>query len=290
MDQEKIKSNSDSLKVLRTYTSDMAEAIRENEASVIKIALAEKEKKERERIYKEANGTKSSKIFFILGGIFLIIIAIVGSSFLISKKEKIPAPIVNYSETFITVDSSIFVDTTEANNSNEIIAKINQQLQNSSGLVRAIFLTKTINEISENLKTNDFFSLLNINAPNSLVRSLTDKYLLGQYFHQNSPDKKNTFFLVFETGNYDQTYASLLSWENNMFSDLSIFFNPNNQITINVSKNSWKDIFINNKDARVLYDENGQALLYYGFAKNNFVITDNIEIFKIIINRLNTRN
>ncbi len=291
MDQEKIKSNDKDIKVLRTYTSDMADAIKENEASVIKIALAEKEKREREKIYKEADGTKSSKIFFILGGIFLIILAIVGSTFLISKKEKkIPAPVVNYTETLIAIDSSVSVDITGTNNPAEILAKINQKSQTGSGLVRALFLTKTVNEVSENLKNNDFFSSLDINAPNSLVRSLTEKYLLGQYVDQNSLDKKTSFFLIFETGNYDQAYASLLSWEKNMLTDLSIFFNPNSQNIANVSKNSWKDIFINNKDARVLYNENGQALLYYGFIKNNFVITDNIEVFKIIINRLATKN
>ena len=43
----KIEKNKE-LKTLRTYTSDMADAVRENEASVIKIALAEKEKRERD--------------------------------------------------------------------------------------------------------------------------------------------------------------------------------------------------------------------------------------------------
>lgn len=290
MDQEKINSNSGNIKVLRTYTSDMAEAVRDNEASIIKIALAEKEKREREKIYKEADGTKSSKIFYILGGILLIIIGVAGSSFLISKKEKVPSPIVNSIETFIPVDLSVFVDVTGINNPNEIIAKINQQSETSSGLVQAFFITKTTNEISENLKTNDFFSSLNISAPGSFVRSLTEKYLLGQYDNQNSTIQKNSFFLIFETGNYDQTYASLLSWENNMLNDLSIFFNPTNQGVGSVSKNSWKDIFVNNKDARVLYNENGQALLYYGFVKNNFVITDNIEVFKAIINRLTLKS
>lgn len=290
MDQEKINSNSGNIKVLRTYTSDMAEAVRDNEASIIKIALAEKEKREREKIYKEADGTKSSKIFYILGGILLIIIGVAGSSFLISKKEKVPSPIVNSTETFIPVDLSFFVDVTGINNPNEIIAKINQQSETASGLVQAFFITKTTNEISENLKTNDFFSSLNISAPGSFVRSLTEKYLLGQYDNQNSTIQKNSFFLIFETGNYDQTYASLLSWENNMLNDLSIFFNPTNQGVESVSKNSWRDIFVNNKDARVLYNENGQALLYYGFVKNNFVITDDIEVFKAIINRLTLKS
>ena len=42
--EKKPNYNRDS-KVLRTYTSDMADAVRTNEVSVIKIALAEKEKR-----------------------------------------------------------------------------------------------------------------------------------------------------------------------------------------------------------------------------------------------------
>jgi len=58
--EKKPNYNRDS-KVLRTYTSDMADAIRTDEVSVIKIALAEKEKRDREAMYQKAEGTKTSK-------------------------------------------------------------------------------------------------------------------------------------------------------------------------------------------------------------------------------------
>ncbi len=79
------KQLNDEEKALRTYTSDMADAIRQNEVSVIKIALAEKEKREQENIYKQAEGTKTSKIFFVIGGIILISVGLVGSYYLFQK-------------------------------------------------------------------------------------------------------------------------------------------------------------------------------------------------------------
>ena len=49
MDENKPQQNDTDIKVLRTYTSDMADVVRTNEMSVIKIALAEKEKREKEK-------------------------------------------------------------------------------------------------------------------------------------------------------------------------------------------------------------------------------------------------
>lgn len=289
MDQEKIKSNDENIKVLRTYTSDMAEAVRENEASVIKIALAEKAKREEEEIYIKAEGTKTSKIFFVLGGVFLIIAAIVGSLFLISKKEKIPEKIVKNTDTFILHDSYSFIDVTNINKPEDLFLKINQNPEDYKEGIRAIFLTKLIKEISQELTTADFLSMFKINAPNALTRSLSDKYLFGQYKRKNSADPKIENFLIFETNNYNQAYASLLDWERTMPKDLSIFFYSDNNAEDN-SQKKWQDIIINNKDTRVLYGQNGQAVLYYALINNKVIITTNLEILKELISRIITKN
>jgi len=289
MDQEKIKSNYKDLKVLRTYTSDMADAVRENEASVIKIALAEKAKREEEDIYKKAEGTKTSKTFFVLGGVFLIIAAIVGSSFLISKKEKMPETIIKNTNTFILHDTYLFIDVTNINGPEELFVKINQSSQEYTSGVRAVFLTRTIEEVSEELTTDNFISKLKINAPNTLTRSLSNKYLFGQYKEKNSPDITANNFLIFETNNYNQAYASLLDWEKTMSKDLDILFFSDNKAE-DSSQKKWQDIIINNNDARVLYGQNGQAILYYTLINNKVIITNTLEALKEIISRIIVKN
>lgn len=289
MDQEKLKSNDENIKVLRTYTSDMAEAVRENEASVIKIALAEKAKREEENIYKKAEGTKTSKIFFVLGGVFLIVIAIFGSTYLISKKEKIPESIVKNTDTFILHDTYLFIDVTNINGHEELFAKINQSSKEYISGVRAIFLTRTIEEVSEELTTDNFISTLKINAPSALTRSLSNKYLFGQYKEKNSPDVTPDNFLIFETNNYNQAYASLLDWEKTMSKDLDNLFSSDNKAE-DSSQKKWQDIIINNNDARVLYGQNGQAVLYYTLINNKVIITNTLETLKEIISRIIVKN
>lgn len=289
MDLENKKLNNEDQKVLRTYTSDMADAIRQNEVSVIKIALAEKEKREQEDIYKKAEGSNISKILLVIGGIILIVTGIIGSYFLFQKKETSAPVVVKNFETFINYDSYSSLDVTQIFSLSELLNLIKENNPSDSGLVSALFLTKKVNENSELLTSSDFLSLIKSTAPGTLVRSLSDKYLLGKYSTNN---KTPVVFLIFETNNYNQTYASMLEWEKTMLKDLFIIFDLNNIQSESLTfEKPWKDIIINNRDARVLYGENGEGILYYVFInKNNFVITSNKEALKEIISRLILKN
>jgi len=84
----------------------------------------------------------------------------------------------------------------------------------------------------------------------------------------------------------------MLDWEKNILKDLYVLFNINIPESNSVLfENQWKDIIVNNIDARVLYGANGEGILYYAFVnKNHFVITGNIEALKEIIIRLQTKN
>ncbi len=297
MEENKTQLNSEKdIKTLRTYTSDMADVIRTNEVSVIKIALAEKDKREREEIYKEAEGTNTSKIFLIIGGVILIAAALFGSYFLIQKKkaEETPVSITKDIDTFIAYDSHENIDITNSKNISEISNTIKQSSLAGPGLVKALFPIKKINGLSEIITSNNFLSLIGARAPGALTRSLSDKYLVGKYSNMNvgALNSESTIFLIFQTTDYSLAYASMLDWEKNMLSDLYILFNINiPESNSELFEKEWKDIIVNNKDARVLYGESGEGILYYTFVnKNNFVITNNIETLREIITRLITKN
>lgn len=296
MDENEKQLNDKNIKVLRTYTSDMADAVRDNEISVIKIALAEKERRDKEAIYKEAEGTNTTKTFLVIGGIILIIAAIIGSYFLIQKKKEkdLLLPTINNIETFISYDSKSYIDVTNIINMSDLLGIIRQEQQADSPLIKALFFTKKINENPLLLTSNNFLSLIKATAPGALTRSLSDKYLFGKYSNPNTinDNDKSAMFLILETTDYNQAYASMLDWEKTMLKDLFVLFN----VSISESDNSlfekpWKDVIINNKDARVLYGENGEGILYYVFVnKNIFVIANNVEALKEVIGRLIIKN
>ncbi len=291
MEENKTQNNTD-FPTLRTYSSDMADAIKNKDMSVIKIAVAEKERKEKiepEEIIK--SGNNSSKRFFIVGGIILIIGAIVGSLFLFQNKNNstTPPPVIN-NKTFISYDSQIFLDVTNVNNANDFVSLLNKNETNNSELVKAIFITRKINNIPETLTSQNFLSLLGATAPGTFTRSLSSQFLLGKYSLQNNISGTNNkaTFLIFQTTNYNQTYASILEWEKTMSNDLSALFHLNNSVS---SLKQWRDVIIENKDVRVLYGESGEGILYYVFVnKNNLVITENIEALKEVVSRLLINN
>jgi len=294
MDENTPQPNEKDIKVLRTYTSDMADVIRDNEMSVIKIAMAEKEKREQDDIYKKAEGSNFSKIFLVIGGIIFIVAAIVGSYFLLKNKKEIPQTVISNTETFISYDSKSDIDVTNIVDMSDLLGLIKKEQQKDSKLINAVFLNQKTNNVSESLNSKDFLSLIKTTAPDALLRSLSDKYLLGKYSNPNAADSRDrsATFLIFETNNYSQAYASMLDWEKTMLKDLFTLFD----IKISSSNDpifekQWKDIVINNKDSRVLYGENGEGILYYVFVnKNDFVITDNIEALKEVVARLITKN
>jgi len=296
MEEKQTQPKTKNLKNLRTYTSDMADAIRTNEASVIKIALAEKEKREQEYLYRKAEGTKTSKILLTVGGIILIVAAIVGSYFLIQKKKEkdTPTPIINNVETFITYDSKSYLDVTNATSITDLSKIIDNDLTPNSGLIKALFFIKKTGETQELLTLKNFFSLIRTSAPGPLTRSLSDKYLVGEYANKNaiSRDDESVMFMIFQTNDYSQTYASMLEWEKTMLRDLHVLFKIDvSNEKVNLFSKPWKDVIINNRDARVLYGENGEEVLYYVFVnKNDFIITKNIEALKEITERLLTKN
>lgn len=289
MDENKPQNNIDpNIKTIHTYTSDMADAIRENETSVIKIALAEKDKREREEVYKEAEGTGTSKFFLFLGGIILIGGAIIGSYFFLRKSQSTVStlPQIKSAETVISYDDKVYIDMTDKKSQSDLRDSIKTDVEKSGkpGTIKSIFLTQKVGDIDEALSLNDFMSLMKTEVPSPLVRTLDERYMLGTY---SAVDGAH-LFLIFKIKDYNQAYAAMLEWEKTLLSDMFVLFN----IDIGDDKNTlfekpWRDVIINNKDARILYRRDGSNILYYIFPdKNTFIITDSQDVIKEISTRL----
>jgi len=269
----------------------MADAIRDNEMSVIKIALAEKDKQSRNTIYRNPDETNIKKNLLIIGGIIFIVGAIVGIYFIMKKNTEnvaIEKQIeTQNNKTFIPSDSQVTVDATMVTDINGMSKLIREQIIPTDKIqsIKLIFINKDIDTVPTKLELVDLLSIIKTTAGGSLIRSLTNEYLIGTY--QDNTQIPSLFFM-FETKNYNQAYPGMLDWEKTMINDLSPFFGidilSSNKVILDAQ---FKDLIIANKDARVLYDQNGKGVLYYVFAsKDKFIITDNINTIKKIISLL----
>lgn len=292
MDNENDKQLNKKAKVLRTYTTDMAEAIRQDEVSIIKIALAEKARKEREEMEKKAEGSNLTKTFFLLGGITLLVIAGAIMYFLFFKKtETVPVLKETRIETFLSYDSSSKINVSGVDNISSLSNLINEEEIKLSGIIKTFFFINEIDGKEEIISPSTFLSLSGMRTPDSLLRFLSKNYLFGEYSLTDT-DKQNIPFLILETSNYNQSYASMLEWEKTMLQDFFFLFEiklPEGKLPVSYRK--WSDLVVKNKDTRVLYDEYGKSLLYYTFVnKNSFVITTDLETLKEVIDRMLAKN
>ena len=291
---------------IKTYSSDMADVIRQKEMSVIKIAMAEKEKREQEKLDEENNVSQGNsslgKFFLIFGGIVLVAGALGGLYYLNQKKINPEVPVVTENEilAIISYDEKSSINIPNKNNITDItnIIKTEKEKIGKSKSVRAVFLTETINNKEELLPLVNILSLTGVETPSPIKRSLSGEYMLGVFTPVIKVENINTenlgvenkttpsLFLILKVTDYNISYAGMLEWEQTMQNDFKNLFTLSSQEGVPVN-NLFKDILINNKDVRVMYNQKEEGVLYYLFAdKNTLVITDNEDTIKEVTARL----
>ena len=289
------KNRASKIQNIHTYQSDMADLVREQEASVIKIALAEQKRNIEKELTSEGKITNPKNLLWVLGGIVFVGLAIGGVIFLMKKTEvdstTMPTP--REKQTFISFDTQSTVDASRVITKDDFAKIIKTELATptKTGLIKVIFPEVD----GKLLTTNQFLNLLNITLPGILARSLSDQFMIGAYLVKNNDpaiEAEQHLFLIFQTTDYSQAFAGILEWEKLMFSDLFPVFG----FDISGEKSAllqtpFRDLIIQNKDARVLTDSAGNNILYYLFVNNNtFVITDNRGTIAEILARLVIKN
>ncbi len=277
------------VKGLHTYSSDMAEALRKEDGSVIKIAIAEQKKREKDK----ENFTPTSKKNIIMLGVsvVLIIIAITVIIYFISiSGTPAPVPVTGQvSGTLIYAENKKVIDTTDLS-TDRLAGAIANEINNSSlgiDVIENISLQKNISinpPSATELTTREFFNDFGADAPDTLVRSLGEKFMIGVDSYNG-----NELFILFKTNSLSDTRAGMLTWENKMFDNIYSLFNiPLVGPNTNLFNTRWTDATIKNKDARAIRDSNGKIVLYYLFPNDNTVlITTGSGALDAVVARLN---
>ncbi len=91
--------------------------------------------------------------------------------------------------------------------------------------------------------------------------------------------KKDTdLFILLRTSSFASSFEQIKSWENKMFLDLHGFFGYDVSLFTNyLLTKDFKDGFIENKNARILYDDTGKIVMMYVYIDDNFVVITNTE-------------
>jgi hypothetical protein len=280
---------------LRTFSSDMAEAVRSGEASVVKIALAEQKKKTQE--YENFSPKSTKNKFFITASSILVGLGLLALAYFVVypklfTKTVDTAPTQNPNEP----TSIIFADVHKGFDITGLLKEkvqttikneINNQTLKDNGIADLYFITES-NGKKSFVGTSQFFTAVGSSIPGRALRALAPTFMLGIF--KGPAPAKNQPFILLNTTTFDSTYAGLLEWESDMVDDFFIMWN----IPIGGERNylltkDFQDSTFKNLDVRMLLDKNGSSVLMYGFInKDTVLITTTQDTFAEIANRYNS--
>lgn len=286
-EEKKIQEAAKPASPLRTFSSDLANAVQHDEMSVIKVAMAEQ--KRRLATDEAVSPTSTKNIRYIVGSLIVLIIA-VGAVYGVYKYKTNVPPQVNVVETkinaLIPADATTSIEIGGETN-DKVIQYIQSAIKNvtarEGGIVN-IYFTNSQSGVKQAVKTEEFFSVIESQIPPPLLRALEPSFMLGIVATTN--DKKHPF-LILKTNSYEAAFANMFTWETKLYHDFYIpLFLFGNQKTF---EKRFGDLLIENKDTRVLYSDTNEVILLYSFIdEHTIVITTDIETFKTVRSLIET--
>lgn len=258
-------------KSIRTYQSDMADAVRMNEGSVIKIAVAEQERKAREQEV-EIKTEKAGTLFAVGSILFaLLALGVLGYALVSTREKEVVVTGTPLSQSLIINDGSQSLIISNKNKQ-EIAKEFYEIASKPQEKINSVLNISIINDdstIKKNVTAKEFVSSLQTAMPGPLYRSLSDDFMAGSIALEN----RGSPFIILKPTSFDYAYSGMLSWERKMVDDFFLLYNidVSGENAYLLSK-PFQDSILKNQDARVLYDSAGQVVMLYLFVNNDDLI------------------
>lgn len=312
----------DNPKAIRTYHSDVAETMRGKQVSLADIALAEQARREEVaaarpagvRVTPSETGGSTSKILgsiaTILGGVVLLGGAVGGVLFAygawIANREP-DTIIVTTPDVGIVVEHVATIPVTDATNRNDILASFDAAVNEVGGSTGDVIGIQYIAGTSTRMTAPPFLALLQVRAEDRLLRTIEDMFIAGVHLH----DAEHAF-LVLQTSLFENAFAGMLAWEATIIDDLPFLQNsliaPDPGIVVASSETTtatttatttpsatqdpllgaaFRDVVIDNKNARALYTARGEIAFIYSFPDTDtIVLASTVDTLREVFRRL----
>lgn len=277
MEEKEIKP-----KIIETYAEDMAKVIGDDREGLIKKIIQGEEEHEKEKMNLSPE-SKKNKVYMFLS-FLLIILGISIFVYLFLHRDNTSVVVDQPFTPLIFSDANKTIEVKDLDK-DQLIEAIRNEIETSevkTGGVDAIYLTK--NGIPVGLR--QFITLIKSSFnPNSNLEFIKDDYLLGMV---NDPvdviggdaaeATSRDFFMILKMRGLADIFPSIHTWENKMFYDLHGLIGVDVSADTNylLTKN-FEDGIIENKNARILYDNDHKVVLMYVFANDNSVVITSTE-------------
>ncbi|MFA6077103.1 MAG: hypothetical protein WC735_03450 [Candidatus Paceibacterota bacterium] len=273
------KDNKIQNKIVQTYAGDMAKVIEDDKSGLIKKIIYEEGKHEKEKMDLSPESQKN-KLFMFFSFLFFSI-SLVTLIFFFFSEEVPTVPIEKQFTPLIFNDKSAFIEV-KGLKREEIIQTVVNEIKRTEvkkGGIEGIYLT----EDKKIIGLRRFFELIKGNFQPKVDPLLGDvfvgdNFLMGVVNEeiQSDPSAGKDFFILIKVRSVVDTFDALRAWEEKMFLDLKDFFwvDISSEIKYLFTK-SFEDGVVENKNARILYDDGGKMVMMYIFANDNSIIITN---------------
>ena len=267
-------------KNVKTYAEDMAKVIESGERGIIKKIIHEQEEPEAEK--KNLSPESKKNKLFMLVSVALVVLAFLTIISIIVFRQKIfTVAVAPQFVPIIFTDQNKFLEIGGLNK-DKIIQTVLNEMNTAKvkvGGIEGIYFTNDKNPVL----LREFVKLIGGSFVPGQTIFVSDNYLLGVV-----NNKAKDLFILLKVRSFADIFDGMKAWENKMFYDLHGFFGIGITSETNylLTKN-FEDGIVENKNARILYDNEGKIILMYVFADDtSVVITDTQETVHEIMLRL----
>ena len=280
------KTDATSQKPLRTYEGDVAEALARKKSSVMSMVVAENKRETgSESISNKPPSQVGKKLLLVLVSFIFIGAGITGAYYLYLKSPLVPDEPVKQAvkiASIVTPDIQKVISVNSMKR-DQLITFLSSEFQKYEvGADKILELIPTTTSGSTTLRVtgSQFINTLELDMPDILKRSLTDRWMLGIH----NSNEQDLPFMIFTTDFFQNAFAGMLKWEPSMPENLAnlLGFRDRAQSNDPLSTTSiasffnirgtFEDKTVRNRDVREFISERGEMLFLYAFIDENTII------------------
>ncbi len=266
-------------KQIETFAGDMAKVLDNPEEGMIKKLIEEQEAHDIDKKIYSPDSARNK--FFIFGSFFLVAIGVIGLFFIYMTKNPSVLEIDPQLNPLIFLDHNSTVEVGKLSKE-DIYAAVLSEVEKSEvkqNGVEGIYLF----ENNKVVGLRRLIALLKGNLSLNPDSFIEDNFLSGVVHNENKD-----FFILMKMRSHTDAFSDMRIWEDKMFLDLHGFFGFEvSPETSYLLTKDFEDGFMQNQNARILYDNEGNIVMSYVYADNNSILIINSEVAtKEVIQRL----
>lgn len=260
---------------IRTFSEDMALAVQEGQAGLLKNILTEQERVEQERIKKSPDTTKNK--IFLIAGIVMTLASVGAISFFVFFRDGIDkVDVVQEFTPMIFTDATQFiaVDGLPPDSVSGLVKSEVDNVDIKFGGVKGLYLT----ESNKVIDFERFSEIASLNLRVSGTDLVEDNFFIGILGVDSTMGARvaGDLFILLKIESIVDIFPFIKIWEEDMLVDLRGFWGISAGFENEYLRaKPLEDGIIENKNARILYDNQGRIVLMYVFLDDKtIIITD----------------